>query len=228
MKKGKFVVIDGTDASGKATQLKLLEKRLKQENFSIRTLDFPRYYRTAWGEFIGRYQMGEFGDPQRINPYLSFIPYMLDQLMAKSTIVKWVEQGKIVLSNRYFTSNFAHQAGKLPPRKRKKFREFLKRTGYEELGLYRPDLVLVLYVPYKIARKLNLKKGPRRYTKGRKRDLVERHTTYQKEAEREFLKVCKEEEDWVLIRSCDRKGRLKSPQEINEIIYKTLRERKII
>lgn len=228
MKKGKFVVIDGTDASGKATQLRLLKKRLKQESFSFKTLDFPRYYKTAWGEFIGKYQMGEFGDPQRINPYLSFIPYMLDQLIAKRDIAKWVNEGKIVLANRYFTSNFAHQAGKLPPRQRKKFRNFLKKAGYSELGLYKPDLVLVLYVPYKIAMKLNLKKRKRRYTKGRKRDLVERHTTYQKESVREFVKVCKEEKDWVLIKCCDRGGRLKTPGEIHEVIYQTLRKRKII
>ena len=76
MKKGKLIVIDGTDGSGKATQLGLLKKRFRQEGVSFRTLDFPRYYETAWGDFIGRYQMGEFGNPQRINPYLSFIPYM--------------------------------------------------------------------------------------------------------------------------------------------------------
>lgn len=228
MKKGKFVVIDGTDASGKATQLGLLKKRLKQENFSIKTLDFPRYYKTAWGEFIGKYQIGEFGSPQRVNPYLSFIPYMLDQLMAKKEIARWVNEGKIVLANRYFTSNFAHQASKLPLRKRKKFREFLKRAGYKELGLYQPDLVLVLYVPYEIAMRLNLKKKSRRYTKGRKRDLVERHTTYQKESVKEFLKVCKEENSWVLIKCCDRGGRLKTRGEIHQIIYDTIKARGII
>lgn len=228
MKKGKFIVIDGTDASGKATQLGLLKKRFRQEGVSFRTLDFPRYYETAWGDFIGRYQMGEFGEPQRINPYLSFIPYMLDQLMAKREISKWVSEGKTVLANRYFTSNFAHQAGKLPPRRRKKFRGFLKRAGYKELGLYKPDLVLVLYVPYKIAMRLNLKKRSRRYTKGRKSDLVERHSTYQKESVKEFIKVCKEEKDWLLVKCCSHKGRLKTPEQIHKVIYKTLHQRKII
>ncbi len=228
MRKGRFIVIDGTDASGKPTQLELLKKRFGKEKFSVKTLDFPRYYETAWGEFIGRYQMGEFGDPQKINPYFSFLPYMLDQLMAKPLIAKWVKQGKIVLSNRYFTSNFAHQAGKLPPHKRKKFRNFLKRAGYKELGLYKPDLVLVLYVPYEIAMKLNLKKKPRRYAKGKRRDLVERHTTYQEESVKEFLKVCKEEKNWLLIECCNEKGRLKTRKEIHEIIYQTLRQHEII
>jgi len=228
MKKGKFIVIDGTDASGKATQSGLLKKRLRKEDVSFRTLDFPRYYETAWGDFIGRYQMGEFGDPQEINPYFSFLPYMLDQLMAKRDIARWVSEGKIVLANRYFTSNFVHQASKLPPRRRKKFREFLKRAGYKELGLYQPDLVLVLHVPYKIAMKLNLKKGERRYTKGRKRDLVERDITYQKESGKEFVKVCKEENNWLLIKCCNQKGKLKTPEQIHEVIYKTLHQRKII
>ena len=228
MKRGKFIVLEGTDASGKATQLEILKKRLREKSFSAKTLDFPRYYETAWGEFIGRYLKGEFGDPQKINPYLSFLPYMLDQLLAKPLITRWVGEGKIVLSNRYFTSNFAHQAGKLPPRKRKKFREFLKKAGYKELKLYQPDLVLVLYVPHKIAMKLNLKKSQRKYIKGRKRDLVERHQIYQEESVKEYLKVCREEDNWVLIKCCDDFDMLKTPQEIHEIIYKILRGRKII
>jgi len=76
--------------------------------------------------------------------------------------------------------------------------------------------------------KLNLKKKPRRYAKGKRRDLVERHTTYQKESVKEFLKVCKEEKNWLLIECCNEKGRLKTREEIHEIIYQTLRQHEII
>jgi len=41
--KGKFIVIDGTDGSGKATQAEILVARLTSMNLPVAMIDFPQY-----------------------------------------------------------------------------------------------------------------------------------------------------------------------------------------
>lgn len=224
---GFFIVLEGTDGSGKATQSKLLEEYLLKQGLKVKTDDYPHYYTSPWGELIGRFQMGEFGDPSKISPYFSCLPYMIDEYFGGLRIKKWVKQGYFVLSNRYFTSN-VHQVGKLSGRARGKFRRWLWKIGWEKMGIYRPHLIIVLFVPPAISMKLSLRKNLRGYTKGRKRDLVERDRRYQTGAAREYLRMCQDEDNWVLLRCCDRQGKLRTPQEIQVKILKILKDREII
>lgn len=227
MKKGKFIVLEGTDGSGKTTQLGLLQEWFKAQGFRVKIDDYPHYGTSVWGQLAGRFQMGEFGDPAKISPYFSVLPYMIDEYFGGLKIKKWIGKGYFVLSNRYFTSN-VHQVGKLYGRAQSKFRDWLWPTGWEKMGIYKPDLVVVLYVPLAISMKLNLKKGERSYTKGRKRDLVERDRKYQEGAAREYLRMCREEKDWVLVKCCVRKGKLRTPEEIHRKVLAVLRKRGVI
>lgn len=223
--KGKFIVIEGTDGSGKTTQLKLLQEWLKKNNFKYKIDDYPHYQTTVWGQLCGRVQMGEFGDPTKITPYLTCLPYMIDEYFGGLQIKEWVKQGNLVLSNRYFTSN-VHQIGKLSGRARNKFREWLWDAGWNKMGIYKPDLVMVLYLPPKLSMKLSLKKGQREYTKGKRTDLVERNYQYQKEAAKEYLRMCRTQKNWVLVK-CFQRGKILSPQKIHQKIITILKEREI-
>jgi len=225
MAKGKFIVIEGTDGSGKATQLKLLGEYFKKRGLPFKTDDYPRYD-GCWGKLIGRYLMGEFGNPLEISPYYSVLPYMIDEYTGGKEIQKWNKEGSFGLSNRYFTSN-VHQVAKLKGAKRRKFRDWLWDAGWNKLGIYKPDLVIVLLVSPRVTMKMVKQKEIRKYTNGRKRDKVERDYGHQKSSYREYLYMCKTEKNWVKINCC-KGGRILSPEEIHQKMLKLLVERKIL
>ena len=147
MKKGKFIVIEGTDGSGKATQLKLLYKRLRKIISKILLVDFPRYYDSVWGEMVGEFLVGKYGKFEEVDPHLMVLPYMIDQYTwSRNTGKPWIEKRGIILADRYFTSN-VHQIAKLKTRAKKQYRDWLWPAGYDDLRIMRPDLVVFLDVP---------------------------------------------------------------------------------
>lgn len=218
MSKGIFIVIEGIDGSGKATQIKLLKKRLETSGHKILVGDFPRYYSSEWGKLVGRFLTGEFGKLDEINPHLAVLPYMIDQYVwSRDFAVPWIKKGGMILSNRYFTSN-VHNIAKLKGRARSQYRDWLWRIGYEELGILRPDLVLFLDVPPKISLKLNKTKTAREYLKGRKQDIAERHRHHQFSAYKSYLNEVHLNDWWVKVK-CVTKGKLESPEEIHKKIW---------
>ena len=86
MKKGFFIVIDGTDGSGKATQTKLLAEKLKKSGRKVKTIDFPQYENNFFGKMVGRYLSGEFGKSSEVSPYLASILYAGDRFEEKEPI----------------------------------------------------------------------------------------------------------------------------------------------
>ncbi|PIZ57474.1 thymidylate kinase, partial [bacterium (Candidatus Torokbacteria) CG_4_10_14_0_2_um_filter_35_8] len=145
MKKGKLIVIEGADGSGKATQTGLLIKRLKKEIFDVRTMDFPRYYDSVYGDMVGRFLKGEYGTLKEINPYLAAILYALDRKAAQPQLIDWLHLGKIVVANRYVSSNQAHQASRIETLEdRKKFLRWLDTLEYGIHSLPRPDILFFL------------------------------------------------------------------------------------
>src|SRR3954468_22900663 len=112
MKKGKFIVIDGTDGSGKATQTKLLVKRLQKSGHKVRIEDFPQYGKKSAGP-VEDYLNGLYGSADQLGAYIPSIFYAVDRFAASERIRKHLAAGFIVVSNRYVTSNMAHQGGKI-------------------------------------------------------------------------------------------------------------------
>jgi len=226
--KGKFIVLEGIDGSGKGTQTELLVERLKKENKEVVVNDYPRYETSFWGGHVGRMLSKEFGNPMEISPYLTVLPYMLDESDGSKKIIEpALEDGKIVVSNRYFTSN-VHQIAKKPVEEREIYANWLWDTGYNQMEITRPDLVLVLLVDPEICRENVLKKAERNYTKGQKLDAPEEDFNHQMEAAKEYRKMAqKEPNTWVLI-DCCREGKLMSKEEIREIIWNEIKKRGII
>lgn len=218
MKKGRFIVIEGTDGSGKETQFKLLYKRLREITNKILLADFPRYYDSIWGKMVGEFLVGKYGKFEELDPHLVVLPYMVDQYTWSRDVGRpWIKKGGIILANRYFTSN-VHQIAKLETRAKKKYRDWLWPAGYDDLKIMRPDLVVFLDVPPKISKRLNLQKAKRSYLRGRKQDLAERSWRHQALAYREYLRTVNDNPWWINVR-CTIHGNIDSVETIHERVW---------
>jgi dTMP kinase len=223
--KGKFIVIEGIDGSGKGTQTELLIRRIEKENKEVIVDDYPHYETSFWGKHVGKMLSKEFGNPMEISPYLTVLPYLLDESDGSKKIIRpALELGKTVISNRYFTSN-VHQIAKRPKKERESYANWLWEAGYNQMEIIRPDLVLVLLVDPPICQENILKKAKRNYTKDQRMDAAEEDFGHQMEAAEEYKKMAEKEPDvWILI-DCCRDGKLMSKEEINEKIWQEINKK---
>src|SRR5688572_8863017 len=107
MKRGKFIVIEGTDGSGKKTQFELLVKRLKKAGHKVATFDFPQYG-TPSAYFVEQYLNGHYGSIKETGPYRASLFYALDRFDAAPHIQAALAEGTMVICNRYVASNMGH------------------------------------------------------------------------------------------------------------------------
>ena len=226
MTKGKLVVIEGSDGAGKSTQLSLLVDYFKSHHIPFATLDFPQYYKTFFGKWIGRFLRGEFGKVEEITPYLLMFPYAADRWQAKNDMEEWLAAGKVVVSNRYASSN-AYQAAKLPEKDRARFLDWCFEMEYEAFGIPKEDIVIYLYVPYTVSQKLIAQKSNRKYLGNGNKDIHESNAVLLQEVEKVYLGMCKRFPHWVKI-DCTENGQILSREAIHEKILKVLRRKKII
>lgn len=222
MKKGKFIVIDGTDGSGKATQTELLVKRLRKEKCKVKIFDFPQYGQKSAG-LVEEYLNGKYGTAQEVGPYRASIFYACDRYDASFKIKKFIEKGYVVISNRYVTANMGHQGGKIKDaKKRKKFFDWLYELEYGIFEIPKPDLNIILHVDAAVAQKLVDSKGARDYTK-KKRDLHEKDLKHLRDAEKVYLEIAKTMKNFKLI-SCTEKGNIMSRETISDLVWKEVKK----
>lgn len=224
--KGKFIVIEGTDGSGKGTQVKLLVSYLKKQKNKVFVADFPRYD-TFFGKMVGRYLDGEFGDIKETSPYLVSLTYAMDRAGAKDDIEKNLEKGHYIIANRYTFSNMAHQSANLPPKERLKYIKWDEELEYVANGIPREDLVIFLHVPTKFTQDLVDKKEKRNYTT-KKRDIHERNKDHLFEAEKQYLWLAKHYKHVRKINCINKEGELRTIPDIQEEIVAVLQKEKLI
>ena len=149
--RGKLIVIDGVDGSGKQTQAQLLYEVLKKE-YKAEKIEFPNYSQPS-SALIKMYLNGDFGqNPDEINPYAASAFYTVDRFASyKTHWEKLLNEGTIIIADRYVTSNAIHQAVKLKPEDRPAFFDWLYDFEYKKCALPEPDLVLFLDMPPSIA-----------------------------------------------------------------------------
>ncbi len=215
-RKGKLIVLEGTDGSGKTEQFNKLLLRLPPE-VRFKSIDFPRYSDPA-AYFVENYLRGHYGDA--VGPKLASIFYALDRFDSALSIRKWLEEGKVVISNRYTGSNMGHQGAKIESaEERKKLFSWLYELEYELCEIPKPDLNIILHVPAEVAYELIEKKASRAYLKGAKRDIHEANLEHLKSAERSYLEMAQLfPNDFVLV-ECTENGKLLSIEEIHEKVW---------
>jgi len=218
---GKFIVIDGTDGSGKATQTSLLVEELKLGGYDVEMTDFPQYGTKSAG-LIEEYLNGKYG---QVGPEAASIFYAIDRFDASFKIRQWLEAGKIVISNRYVTANAGHQGGKIADDlDRLKYFKWLDNLEYNIFNIPKPDLNIILHMPAKMAQTLVDKKtaDSRVYVNGKKRDLHEADLTHLKNAEKVYLQIAKLFPNTKLV-ECVADGKLLPPPEVHNKVWELVR-----
>ena len=224
MKKGKLIVIDGTDGTGKGTQTELLKKRLKELDYKVFVADFPRYGKKSAG-MVEEYLNGNLGTSKEVGAYRASILYATDRYAASFEIKERIEQGYIVLSNRYVSANMGHQAGKIKDLKeRDKYLEWLEDLEFNIFGIPKPDLNILLFASPEINQKLVDEKdaGSREYINGKKRDIHEADKQHLQDAFDSFLYVA-DKYDWVKIDCLNKEQQMRSRESINKDIFRIIK-----
>ncbi len=226
-KKGKLIVIDGIDGSGKATQVKLLAEKLKKLRVRVKTIDFPRYYDNFFGKLIGEYLSGSYGDFIQTDPRVASVLYAADRFESSRTIERWLAQGYVVIADRYVSANQIHQGGKIANSKeRQTFLIWLDEMEYGVFKIPRPDLTIYLDVPFEVSQawlKQKVAKRRKKYLKGRK-DVAEDNLLHLKNSRASALSLAKRNKNWVRIECCQRMVCL-SPEQVHERVLATIQGR---
>ena len=218
---GRFIVIDGTDGSGKTTQIKMLAEALGLEGLPVELVDFPQYGTKSAG-IIEEYLSGKYG---QVSPQAASIFYAIDRFDASFKIRQWLLEGKIVLANRYVTANAGHQGGKIVDHfQRMKFFKWLDNLEYSVFKVPRPDLNVILHVPAQTAQGLvDLKESSARaYVAGKARDLHESDLEHLTNAERVYMEIAKLFPNTKLV-ECFERGKLLPPQAIHNKVWTLVR-----
>ena len=212
---GKLIVIEGTDGSGKSTQFRLLTQRVEAEGLEFRKLVFPQYAEES-SALIRMYLGGQFGDkPSDVNAYAASAFYAVDRYASyKKVWGAWYENGGLVLSDRYTTSNAVHQASKEPQENRGEFLRWLYEFEYDKLGLPRPDLTIYLDVPTEYTEQLM---RSREAATGTSADIHEQDMEYLSTCRR-MGRTAAEFYNWTVI-ECVRDGAMRTIEDIHEEIY---------
>ena len=217
---GTFIVIDGTDGSGKGTQTTRLADRLRAEGRDVVVVDFPRYGNPS-AYFVERYLRGEYGELKSIDAYRASLFYALDRYDASFEIRAALDRGAIVVSNRYVSANKGHQTGKITDtEERKRFLAWLNELEYKTLGIPVPDATVFLHVPADIGFELVAKKDERAYLNGKVRDIHEGDREHLRAAEDAYVAVTTLDtvEHWKTIECMDGE-RLKSIDEVHAELW---------
>lgn len=218
MSRGKLIVIDGIDGSGKATQVDLLLARLNKEGIASLKVDFPKYGAKSAG-LVENYLNGKYGAANEVSPFVASFFYALDRYDSKKEMEEWLASGKNIISNRYVTGNMGHQGSKFATtEKRQEYFKWLDNYEYNVFGIPRPDLNIILHVPAEKAQELVDNKQQRLHLNGQARDLHEADIDHLKRAEQTYLEMCRLFPNFELV-ECVRDGQMMPVEEIHELIW---------
>lgn len=173
-----LVVLEGIDGSGKGTQTKLLQQRAAAEHLSAIHISFPQYGLNPFAKVVGEYLNGRFGDLDAVHPKLSSLLFAGDRFASKTLVQDALHTYQLVICDRYVSSNFAHQAAKLPLDEREEFVDWMFSIEFGVYGLPKPDLNIFLDVPVAAARKLVDRKTERSHYTTLKADIHENNVSY--------------------------------------------------
>jgi len=211
--RGKFIVFEGIDGSGKRTQFEALAGEFARRGMVFAQISFPNYA-GFYGKLVAQFLNGEFGPLAAVDPHFSALLYAGDRLESKPVIESALAAGKTLLADRYVASNLAHQGARVPPEERENFLAWLKQLEYQIHGLPVEDLVIYLRVPAAESHRRVGRKSPREYTQAR-HDLQEADLAHLEAASRVYDDLARQP-NWVTIECLDSASRsMRAPAAIH-------------
>ncbi len=227
----KLFVVEGVDGAGKSTQIKLLKDFFEHKGYKCEYLHFPRTEAPYFGELIARFLRGEFGSLNEVSPWLVAMLYAGDRKDASEHIRNWLQQGTVVLLDRYTYSNIAYQCAKLDaPAEQENLMKWILNLEFRHFSIPVPDLNIFLDAPLSFTReKLSEARTgeDRNYLNGTK-DIHEGSLTFQAKVREMYLKVSKADDRLCVVNCSDPKGEMLPVNSIFKLIIEIITERKLI
>ncbi|MBS7403837.1 MAG: deoxynucleoside kinase [Eubacteriales bacterium] len=219
--KGKFIVIEGTDGSGKKTQAKILCEKLNEAGINCIVQSFPNYDSPACTP-VKMYLNGEFGDIGCLDAYQANSLYAVDRLCTMMGLKDHIENGGSIVFDRYVESTMLHQAALIENQEeRDKFLDYVNDFEFGKLKLPKPDLVIFLDVPVEVSKKLADSRGE--YKSGNKKDILEQDISHLTKAYNSGKYVANKY-GWTQISCLNESGNLKSIEEISNDIFEVVKK----
>ena len=216
-----LIVLEGVDASGKATQTKRLCERLLSEGKNIMKITFPDYDSPSSAP-VKMYLSGELGETaDSVNAYAASALFAVDRFCSyRKNWKDFLDNGGFVIADRYVTSNFIHQASKIEDiKERDEYLDFQSDFEYNKIGLPKPDAVLFLDVPPEVSLAL-IAARENKFDSEASHDIHERDPHHLHKSYESAVYVA-DKFDFIKI-NCTENGNLKSIEDIAELVYSAI------
>lgn len=212
-----FIVLEGLDGAGKSTQVKLLQQKIAEAGKPYEYLHFPRFDAPVYGDLVARFLRGELGSVESVNPYLVALIYAGDRAGAAGMIRGWLDEGKVVIVDRYVYSNVGYQCAKVDDEaERARLRDWIVELEYGHNGIPRPDISLFLDVPFSFTRRKleETREGDdRSYLQG-KTDIHEASLALQERVRQVYLAQAPLDPAFGVVACADARGNMLPPEAI--------------
>lgn len=227
----KLFVIEGIDGAGKSTQIRMLSNYLSEHDLPYKYLHFPRTEAPFFGELVARFLRGEFGSLSEVNPWLVAMLYAGDRKDASEQIREWLNEGYIVLLDRYTFSNVAYQCAKLDDiDERNKLMEWILDLEFNHFRIPRPDINLFLDVPFSFTeKKLSSRRQgcDRDYLSGAK-DIHEESLSFQRKVRDMYRQIPERDGSMTIVDCSDGHGNMLPPDTIFSNILSIIMKIKLL
>lgn len=218
---GKFIVLDGIDASGKKTHAAMLIEWLEEVGFVANKIAFPQYDQ-PFGAIVGKYLRGEYGGKDSLPPEVTTLLYATDRYHYAPKLKDGILNGEWFIADRYTPANIFQVAKETDDKKQDDLFNWLYLV---ESRMPQPDVVIILNQDPYIAKRLHEQRNLEAYMRNLKKDIHDEDIEYQARTMNAFLKYAGRMKNWFVV-NCIEDGKLRSvdaiQSDIREIIEKKL------
>lgn len=211
-------MLDGGDGAGKATQVALLVKQLMADGHKVETLDFPQYTQNTFGALLRECLDGKRGDFMATDARIASTLYAADRFESKPRLEQWLAEGKIVVLDRFVSSNMMHQGAKIAnPDELESFLGWLDHMEHGVFGLPRPDMIVYLEVPYTVRETLK-RTAIAAGKHNAELDAAERDHVHQQQVEERAAIIVANKNNWQKVNCCEGEM-IRSREDIHADVY---------
>lgn len=216
-----LIAIEGIDGSGKGTQASRLVDSLRTSGLRAASLQFPRYNATRFGQAIGDFLNGRFGELNQVHPQLAAVLYAGDRFESRELLLSLMQENEVVVLDRFVGSNLAHQAAKLDGEARTQLTDWIEQIEFGVFQLPKPSLTVLIDMSSKWSRELVGRKAARDYTT-QEADLQEQDLPYLEKVRRCYQDLALAREDWSIVRGLAEDGTLRTIDDVGREILETV------